>query len=1161
MWRSRLGQSVTTVAKLVQIRQKQFPNLEHLIHSVAIAAMAALALIAMPAHSWAANATAESAAILATASPVGWQMAETSLEGNSSLNDAVWNGERFVAIGNGASDPATMATAGKAPILTSPDGVHWTPRNSGFVGSLENIVWNGSLFVATGKQASPSSGPVILTSEDGIHWTSQSTESIGKKSRIVKVIRADSQFVAITSGSFKTPSGIFTSPDGSQWTRQWQATGTEELIDIIWTGVQFVAVGDDHGFKKKSKPSPILTSLDGLTWSSRDSGTDVPLRHIVWNGEQFLAVGTNWDYYTGNITASAAVTSLDGVSWNPQKVSGIVTTLSSVVWNGERYVAVGKNGSVLSSRDGTAWEHRLLDASEDMHDVIASESQIIAVGSGIYNPHTLGIVGNAAILTSSDGIQWSRRNSGFIGALRKIIRNDNLYIAVGNEILYADAIAPSITPPANITLTADGKKTIPATEKNISAFLAGAKARDNLDGEISAISHDAPEFFPVGVTTVTFSAPDSAGNTGKITATVTVLDTIAPHVISPKEVTVAASRPSGTPATDAAIANFLAGAKAEDDVDGDISTIISDAPEIFPVGKTSVTFTAFDTAGNKGTASATVNVSPYIDTTAPEITPPADITVAATNSSGTPAANAVITSFLSVASAEDDVDGRIVSIKSDAPEFFPVGATTVTFSARDKAGNIGAATAIVTVEDSTAPLLKAPADITVPATETSGTPATEISIATFLASATAEDNVDGNIPAITHDAPESFPVGETVVTFTASDAAGNAGTATATVTVSSYVDNKVPEVIAPDDITVAATGPSGTPATDETIAGFLAAVTAEDDVDGNITTISSDAPSILPVGTTTVTFSANDAAGNVGTATATITVSDYADVTAPTVTPPSDIVVQATLPEGIPASNGAIVDFLAGVTAEDDVDGSIAPTHDAPEIFPVGITTVTFNATDAAGNSATATATATVSEFTDSTAPLVTPPADVTVAAAGPNGTPASDPTIAEFLAGARAEDDTDGVISNISHDAPEIFPVGETTVIFSATNQAGLNGSATAAVSVSAYVDTTAPLVTPPADITVTATGPGGIPASESAIAAFLSEATALDDIDGDISGVSHDAPESLPVGSAIITFTATDAAGNTGSAMATITVEAPAEIMEAPVSDGEGKPAGQKE
>ena len=156
------------------------------------------------------------------------------------------------------------------------------------------------------------------------------------------------------------------------------------------------------------------------------------------------------------------------------------------------------------------------------------------------------------------------------------------------------------------------------------------------------------------------------------------------------------------------------------------------------------------------------------------------------------------------ASAVDAGDG-VVSVSNDAPAVFPLGATTVTFSAVDSLGNSGSSSAVVTVEDQTPPVITV-SDATIAATDANGTLATATDAAAFLDSATVEDNVDSNV-TVTNDAPDVFPIGDTVVTFTATDSADLTATATATLTVA---DVTAPVVTAPDSITVAATDASGT---------------------------------------------------------------------------------------------------------------------------------------------------------------------------------------------------------------------------------------------------------------------------------------------------------------------------------------------------------------
>ncbi|MBI2828014.1 MAG: DUF4892 domain-containing protein [Acidobacteria bacterium] len=86
------------------------------------------------------------------------------------------------------------------------------------------------------------------------------------------------------------------------------------------------------------------------------------------------------------------------------------------------------------------------------------------------------------------------------------------------------------------------------------------------------------------------------------------------------------------------------------------------------------------------------------------------------------------------------------------------------------------------------------------------------------------------------------------------------------------------------------------------------------------------------------------------------------DSTAPAVSPPGDVRVEIRAREtSAPVSHPNIAAFLAGATASDNRDGTIAARAlNPPASFPVGDTAVTFEAVDAAGNRGTASARVTV---------------------------------------------------------------------------------------------------------------------------------------------------------------------------------------------------------
>ena len=134
---------------------------------------------------------------------------------------------------------------------------------------------------------------------------------------------------------------------------------------------------------------------------------------------------------------------------------------------------------------------------------------------------------------------------------------------------------------------------------------------------VESITNDAPGLFPVGETTVTWTATDSSGNSSTATQTVTIIDTITPSITAPYSIT--------AEATSADFNVVELGEAIYDDL-VDIGSITNDAPEFFSVGETTVTWTVTDSSGNTSTATQTVTI---IDTAAPELTIPENVIIAA----------------------------------------------------------------------------------------------------------------------------------------------------------------------------------------------------------------------------------------------------------------------------------------------------------------------------------------------------------------------------------------------------------------------------------------------------------------------------------------------------------------------------------------------------
>jgi hypothetical protein len=167
--------------------------------------------------------------------------------------------------------------------------------------------------------------------------------------------------------------------------------------------------------------------------------------------------------------------------------------------------------------------------------------------------------------------------------------------------------------------------------------------------------------------------------------------------------------------------------------------------------------------GCGGSSDNTTVVTP--DTTAPVITITGD-------NPATVDHNAVYTD--AGATANDNVDGNVNVSSSGAVDTSTLGTYTITYTATDAAGNQGTATRTVNVVDVTPPVI----------TIIGNNPATVVQNANYTdAGATAVDDIDGAVDVTASGDVDTSTVGAYVITYTATDVAGNQAMAQRTVNV------------------------------------------------------------------------------------------------------------------------------------------------------------------------------------------------------------------------------------------------------------------------------------------------------------------------------------------------------------------------------------------
>ena len=277
--------------------------------------------------------------------------------------------------------------------------------------------------------------------------------------------------------------------------------------------------------------------------------------------------------------------------------------------------------------------------------------------------------------------------------------------------------------------------------------LAAATATDNCS--IQSITNDhASTTYPVGTSTVVWTATDMAGNTVSCQQQVNVTDTEIPVISCASNVSV-----NNTIGFCRATVSLTA-ATATDNCA--VQSVTNDhASTTYPVGTSTVIWTTTDTAGNTASCQQQVSVT---DKDAPVIICATDVYV--NNDTGICGATVNLTS----ATAADNCSIQSVT-KNHAGNVYPVGITTVTWTATDINGNVASCQQRVTVSDTENPAISCAADV-----------ASCENTVTVL-SPTVSDNC-GVVSTLndfngTADASGTYPLGETTVNWTVVDVLGN----------------------------------------------------------------------------------------------------------------------------------------------------------------------------------------------------------------------------------------------------------------------------------------------------------------------------------------------------------------------------------------------------
>jgi hypothetical protein len=204
-----------------------------------------------------------------------------------------------------------------------------------------------------------------------------------------------------------------------------------------------------------------------------------------------------------------------GTTWDgPVRVNDDLTSNAQwQVWatcddaNGDLYAVFYDRREDPADREARAYVARSTDGGETWVNFPVGDAPFLP--AGIYGTYMGDYIGIAALDSHVYPLWggWGASPTAYVSPF----------------VVGTDQVPPVITCPADLELECTGSGGVPASHPDAVAFLAGASATDETDPE-PVLTSDAPAFFPLGTTRVTFTATDDAGNRSECAADVSVVD-------------------------------------------------------------------------------------------------------------------------------------------------------------------------------------------------------------------------------------------------------------------------------------------------------------------------------------------------------------------------------------------------------------------------------------------------------------------------------------------------------------------------------------------------------------------------------------------------------------------------------------------------------------
>ncbi len=360
---------------------------------------------------------------------VTWNSVKTEVTEN--INDILWDGKQYVAVGSkgfiGVSQDLQNWKRAECPqgaylnvaygngvyvagglglsgnnrgLVYSKDALHWSIVENNGAKDYSCVSWGNGVFVAVGTNEK---FPYVTFSENGEIW---SKISFGYDTDFYDIVKSKEMMISVgTNGA------LYRSKDGNSWTK----------VELPVSNTIYTIAAGNGRYVAYAKGS-MLTSINGIQWTSTTIDTEVSPFYSAWGNNVFVAVDLKGKIYV----------SPDGVKWSQNSIQGI-SSVSGLTYGKEGFALLDILGKVYTSPDGVHWTiKRKGEASLEA----GASYRGIYFANGQFFCFRYSEMKNNRLIFSKDGVTWTEKELSYKGTATEICDlgyGDGKYAAVGNN--------------------------------------------------------------------------------------------------------------------------------------------------------------------------------------------------------------------------------------------------------------------------------------------------------------------------------------------------------------------------------------------------------------------------------------------------------------------------------------------------------------------------------------------------------------------------------------------------------------------------------------------------------------------------------------------------------------------------------------------------------